>query len=298
MRPPTSSTSDAATDGAPASRQRPRSATRRPPSTAPSTSSRAYSGLPRLRSSTQRCASSCTGPPSAASTSVRIASSLRRSSSSRCAPPSFHSETIASGHGSPERTVTTTNTPARRVAKCSTSAADAGSSNWASSTPSTIGRPAARSRSSSALSRRTLNACSGRTGRRQQTGEGAERDHRRAARRLHPLRHRALMFELGQNLASEARLADTGACSDHDAAPLLNVCPRDRRQLVVAANQRPNRSHRGLTHSTRTLRLRVGAVNPSGLLRGSARRRARCRSSARAGRRTAPRSCRPRKART
>ena len=119
-------------------------------------------------------------------------------------------------------------------------------------------------------------------GRRQQTGEGAERDHRRAARRLHPLRHRALVFELGQNLASEARLADAGACSDDDAAPLLDVCPRDRRQLVVAADQRPIRSHRGLMHGTRTLRLRVGAVNPQAV--AAARGRS-CRRSDRGPRR-------------
>ena len=59
---------------------------------------------------------------------------VERSSSRRRAPASFHSETIASGQGSPVRTVATTNALPVAV-RCSTSAADTGSSSCASSTP-------------------------------------------------------------------------------------------------------------------------------------------------------------------
>src|ERR1700750_2408089 len=66
----------------------------------------------------------------------------------RRAVSSFHNDTIASGHGSPARTVASTNA-APDVARCKTSAAEIGSSSCASSTPITTSRPPARLRSSS-----------------------------------------------------------------------------------------------------------------------------------------------------
>jgi hypothetical protein len=152
----TSSASVALSGGRPESRHRPRSSASVPASSAPSTSSRTYSALPRLLSITQCSAAWSSGPPSAASTRALTASSPSGSSSSRCEPASFHSETIASGHGSPERTVATVNAVPVSV-RWSTSAADTGSSNCASSTPRTTPRSASALRriSSSGSSERT-----------------------------------------------------------------------------------------------------------------------------------------------
>ena len=130
-------------------------------STAFSTSSRAYRGLPWLRSTTQRIAFSSSGPSSAVSTSVRTASSLSRTSGRRCASASFQSDTIASGHGSPTRTVATTKTSAL-VARCNTRVAETGSRSCASSTPSTTARPRARSCTASALPRSKASGSSAR----------------------------------------------------------------------------------------------------------------------------------------
>ena len=66
----------------------------------------------------------------------------------RRAVSSFHNDTIASGHCSPARTVTSTNA-APDVARCKISAAETGSSSCASSTPITTSRPPERVRSSS-----------------------------------------------------------------------------------------------------------------------------------------------------
>ena len=97
--------SDGLAVGRSSSRQNPGEWTRAPASTAPRTSSRTYRAFPRPTSVTQSSASSSTGSPSTASTSARTFSSLSSPSSSRGAVSSFHSETIASGHGSPARTV-------------------------------------------------------------------------------------------------------------------------------------------------------------------------------------------------
>ena len=94
------------------------------------------------------------GAPSTVSTSRLVSGSPSGSSSSRATPASFHSERTASGSSSPVRTVTITKA-ALVSTRCRTSAADVPSSSCASSTPSTIGRPPARSRSRSAIPRIT-----------------------------------------------------------------------------------------------------------------------------------------------
>ena len=73
-----------------------------------------------------------------------------------------------------------------------------------------------------------------------QLREGAERDGGGAARRLHPGDRRAGGLRLRERLAREARLADPGV-GDHDDAAHAGVGARrgDRLQLGVAADQRP-----------------------------------------------------------
>ncbi len=251
IRPPTSSTSEAVTDGVPASRHRPSTVTSRPVSTAPRINSRAYSGLPRLRSRIQRIDSSSTGPSSAASTSARTASSLRRSSSSRCAPASFHSETIASGQGSPERTVATTKTP-ESVARCSTSAADAGSSRWASSTPRMIGRPAARSRSARALSRSSVKPWSERTDsgtRRANAPSGII-----AALRVACTHSASVPSRSARNSASRPRRDLPAPASALTTTPQRPCAPA--RAIIASSSSRPTSGHCALpgTNANSTVR--------------------------------------------
>ncbi len=69
---------------------------------------------------------------------------------------------MASGPGSPARTVASTNAPSL-PARWRTSAAETGSSRWASSIPSTSRRPPARSRSASELRRISSSVSSERT---------------------------------------------------------------------------------------------------------------------------------------
>ncbi len=121
-------------------------------STAPRISSRAYRTLPALESTTLRITDCSTGPSSTLPTSCSIASSLSGLRFIRSAPASFQSASIASGVGSPTQIVAITKAPAA-VARCSSSAAEAGSSRCASSTATTTPRPWARSRSLSVLRR-------------------------------------------------------------------------------------------------------------------------------------------------
>ena len=162
MRAATSSASDAAGGGRPGRRHRPSCSTSRPSASAPTTNSRTCSTLPRLLSTMHASAFCSTGPPRPASINAAISSSGSAPRSTRRAPPSFHSATIASGHGSPARTVASTNA-VPVVARCCTSVAEVGSRRCASSTPTTTGRPAARSRSAPAVPRRSDSVSSDRS---------------------------------------------------------------------------------------------------------------------------------------
>ena len=114
-----------------------------------------------------------------------------RSSSRRSAPASFHSDTIASGSGSPTRSVAITNAlPV--LARCSTSAAETGSSSWASSTPSTTGPPAGAFEQGLDAAAHQLEHVVGAHVVREQPGQRPERNCCRAAGRLDPVDDRAL----------------------------------------------------------------------------------------------------------
>ena len=116
-------------------------------------SSRRNKGLPALTPLSQRNVSRSTGPPSRSRAMSAAASSDSGSRSTRIRPASFHSEVTASGARDCARTVASTRTR-WRVTSCSSSAADAGSRRWASSTISASGprlarrSPAVRSTSS------------------------------------------------------------------------------------------------------------------------------------------------------
>ena len=133
-----------------------------------------------------------------------------------CAPASFHSDWIASGTGSPERTVATTNA-VEVVARCSTSAAETGSSSCASSTPSTTRRSRGPLAERVPAAAQELERVVGAHVVRDQVGERAERDRRRAAGRLHPDRGQALGRGGGAGLARQPRLAHAGGCAHDDA---------------------------------------------------------------------------------
>lgn len=147
---------------------------------APRTNSHAYSALPRLLSHTHWRTPSSTGPPTIRSTSCPVSSPESSESWSRAAPASFHSDSIASGQGSALRTVANTNAVALLI-RCRTSAAEVGSSSCASSTPTTSGRPPARS--AMARTRGPLGL-----GRRAPNGI-AQGPTRRASRRVRAARH-------------------------------------------------------------------------------------------------------------
>ena len=135
----------------------------------------------------------------------------------RRAPASFHSDTIASGHGSPERTVASTNAVPVFV-RCRTSAADTGSSSCASSTLSDDAAPAgALDQHVGAVPHQAQRVVRPRVVR-DQPGERTERHSRGAARGLHPTDERAVTLGGGVRFAREARLADAGGRAEHHAA--------------------------------------------------------------------------------
>ena len=75
---------------------------------------------------------------------------------------------------------------------------------------------------------------------RDQVGERAERNRRRAAGRLHPDRGQTLGRGGGAGLAGEPRLAEAGGCAHDDArAAVLPARDGDPLQLRVATDQRP-----------------------------------------------------------
>jgi hypothetical protein len=124
-----------------------------PVSSPPRTNSRRYSGLPPLTRPTSFLVTPSTGPPRARSSSSAVANDGSADRSRRRVRPSFQSAITGSGAGSPVRTVATT-TAMPRIASWCTRAAEASSSRWASSTPSSSGCPRDRSASSSAVWRR------------------------------------------------------------------------------------------------------------------------------------------------
>ena len=236
--------SELLTGGGLDSRHRSGPKTSRPESRAPSTSSRTYSALPWLLSRIHRSAACSTGPPSAVSTSWSTAASPSGSSCMRSAPASFQSDTIASGHGSPVRTVAMTKALPVTV-RWSTSAADTGSSSCASSTPMTTLRP------SGPLGQRLDAAAHEGEGVARpdavgdDPGERSERHRRGALRRLHPVDERAALGGDARGLTREARLPDPGTRAQHEpAAAAVGASAHDPLQLLDAADERPRRARR------------------------------------------------------
>ena len=75
-----------------------------------------------------------------------------------------------------------------------------------------------------------------------QAGERAERDRRRAARRLHPVDERAVARGRRVRLARQPRLADAGAgAHDDPVAGAVAARERDPLELRLAADERPGR---------------------------------------------------------
>ena len=109
--------------------------------------------LPSQRRARIRAVELATAPPRAPSRTAAICASSNGSRSRRAPRLSFHSDAIASGHGSPVRTVASTNA-VLVVTRCKTSAADVSSRSWASSTSTTrLRSPAARNACAAARSR-------------------------------------------------------------------------------------------------------------------------------------------------
>ena len=175
----------------------------------------------------------------------------------RSAPASFQSDTMASGHGSPVRTVAMMNALPVTV-RCSTSAADTGSSSCASSTPMTTLRPSARSASDSTLRRIRASASLEPDAVGHDPGERSERDRRGALRGLHPVDERAVLRGDARGLTREARLPDPGTPTQHEpATAAVGASQHDPLQLLDAADERPRRARRehpgwrrGFQHAT------------------------------------------------
>ena len=137
-----SSAGDRATG--PCHSQWPSTATRRCAARSPSTRCRSHSTLPRVVSWSRRWVWASSGPPRAAPSSSAASSGASGSISRRSPTPSFQIAVIASGHGSPVRTVRTSRT-ACSTASWWTSVAETSSSMCASSTSSSMRGPSARS---------------------------------------------------------------------------------------------------------------------------------------------------------
>jgi hypothetical protein len=73
--------------------------------------------------------------------------------------------------------------------------------------------------------------------RRHEVGEGSERHARRAARGQDPLDERAPAFGGGRRLATDPRLAHSGAADEHDARPARGPRRLDALELLGAADE-------------------------------------------------------------
>ncbi|SHW57830.1 Uncharacterised protein [Mycobacteroides abscessus subsp. abscessus] len=122
--------------GWPAQSHTPECRVSRPALTSVSNRWRRYSTLPCVYCHSCCTHRECTGPPRMCSTSFPISGSESGCSSMRSSTSSFQMEVMASGAGSPDRTVSTT-VASRRVTSWCTANADRSSSRWASSTPTT-----------------------------------------------------------------------------------------------------------------------------------------------------------------
>ena len=159
-------------------------------------------------------------------------SSLSLRGSSRLAPASFHSDWIASRTGSPERTVASTNAVevvAREARARPRPGRAAGRRR----------RPARRSGRGPARGARPGCGAGARVIR-DQVGERAQRNRRRAAGRLHPDRGQTLGHGGGAGLAGKPRFSQAGGCAHDDArAAVLPARAGDPFQLHLAIDQQP-----------------------------------------------------------
>ena len=230
-----------------------------PDSTPWRTSSRRNSALPWLDSHRKRNVAPSTGSSSTLVTTASTSARASGCSATSGAGPSVHIDAIASGAGSPLRTVTIADA-IPSATRSRTSAADASSRRCASSTPRS-------SRVPSSCVERADHAAQGRVAAttdrpfRNEMRDRAERNRRRRVRRRDPLRAVALGRDAREHLAGEAGLADTGRAREHHAAPRGQGRGRQI-ELVVPSDQRPPAQVDGAVHPG--VRLRAGpAVCPS-----------------------------------
>ena len=145
--------------------------------------------------------------------------------------------------------------------RCSTTAADIGSSSCASSTPSTTGEPLPRSRRAAAPRRISSSGSSERNVRGQHVGERGERHRRGAARGLHPRDVCALALPPRPGLAGEPRLADARRPAQHRSlgGPRRAGSPASRARPHAPPAATSRGSRRGSSpDSNRPLRDRQG----------------------------------------
>ena len=236
----TSSTSRPGAVSGRCSDQMPPVSRRAPESTAPISSSRRYSALPRLTSQSRRTLPLATGPPSTATSTASVSASLHDPRSIRSARPSFHSAVTGSGAGPGVRRLAST-LQAPFWTSWWTRAAEPSSRNWASSTTSSSRRSGpARSRMASLACRSSPSRSPGRMpGLGEKRRERAERygsrcpgGDRLGGREPQPGGRPG-------RLGGQPGLADAGCSGQHERSGFRSVQPReDPVHLGIAGHER------------------------------------------------------------